>query len=133
MTVKSCCASRPSGRNKFLFYTGFSACLTHYRKEQHMNSTPLSPESDALIRELRKHEVQLQAWLQSSAVNALWFLVDPVDALRAANLGLPEDLLLELEQTIKSLENKLGSALSQPLPESMAAPAPSPGCRQSPA
>jgi len=97
-----------------------------------MNPTP-SPESDTLIRELRKHEVQLQTWLQSSAVNALWFLVDPVDALRAANLGLPEELLLELEQTIKSLEKKLGPALSQPLPEKAVAPAASSDYRPSPA
>jgi len=97
-----------------------------------MNPTP-SPESDMLIRELQKHEVQLQTWLQSSAVNALWFLVDPVDALRAANLGLPEELLLELEQTIKSLEKKLGPALSRPLPEKALASGPSSDCRPSPA
>lgn len=72
-----------------------------------MNPTPLSPESDRLIQELRRCEVQLQDWLAGSAVNALWFLVDPVDALRAANLGLTEESLLELQKAIDSLETKL--------------------------
>ena len=70
-----------------------------------MNSTPTSP--DRLIQELRQHEGELQAWLQSSAVNALWFLVDPVDALRTANLGLSEESLQELQKTLESLEAKL--------------------------
>lgn len=96
-----------------------------------MNLTPSSPSSDRLIQELKKCEPQLQTWLEASAVNALWFLVDPVDALRAANLGLPEDLLAELETTIKTLEEKLGHALPQPLAESSAKPVPSPGCRPS--
>ncbi len=66
-------------------------------------------------------------------MNALWFLVDPVDALRSANLGLPEDLLAELETTIKTLEEKLGHALPQPLAGNSATPVPRPGCRPSPA
>ena len=79
-----------------------------------MNPTPSSP--DRLIQELREHEAQLQTWLQSSAVNALWFLVDPVDALRAANLGLSEESLLELQKTLTGLDAKLGPlALQTPV------------------
>ncbi len=78
-----------------------------------MNPTPLCPQSDRLIRELRQCEVQLQAWLERSAVNALWFLVDPVDALRAANVGLPEESLLELQRTMDSLESKLAPLAQQ--------------------
>lgn len=71
---------------------------------------------DRLIQELRQCEPQLQAWLQCSAVNALWFLVDPVDALRSANLGLSEESLLELQETLKGLEAKLNHlALQAPV------------------
>jgi hypothetical protein len=77
-----------------------------------MNSTPPSP--DRLIQELREHETQLQTWLQSSAVNALWFLVDPVDALRTAHIGLSEESLQELQKTLESLEAKLNHLAIQP-------------------
>jgi hypothetical protein len=76
-----------------------------------MKPTPTSP--DQLIQELRQHETELQAWLQSSAVNALWFLVDPVDALRTANLGLSEESLQELQKTFDSLEAKLNQLAIQ--------------------
>lgn len=79
-----------------------------------MNPTPSSP--DRLIQELRQHEAELQVWLQSSDVNALWFLVDPVDALRTAKLGLSEESLLELQKTLESLEAKLSHlALQAPV------------------
>jgi hypothetical protein len=77
-----------------------------------MNPTP--KDSDRLILELRQYEPQLQSWLQSSAVNALWFLVDPVDALRSAKLGLSEDSLLELQKTLHDLEGKLRQLPIQP-------------------
>ena len=83
-----------------------------------MTLTPSSPGRDLLIEELQKCEAALQAWLESSSVNALWFLADPIDALRAANLGLKEETLLELEATIKSLAEKL----AQPLPEAAVTP-----------
>jgi hypothetical protein len=83
------------------------------RKETlHMNTT--RSDSDQLIQELRQCEPQLQSWLQSSAVNALWFLVDPVDALRSAKLGLSEESLLELERTLNGLESKLSQLAIQP-------------------
>ncbi|HEX7286154.1 MAG TPA: hypothetical protein VF532_08220 [Candidatus Angelobacter sp.] len=77
-----------------------------------MNPMPTSP--DQLIQELRQYELELQAWLQSSAVNALWFLVDPVDALRTANVGLSEESLQELQKTLESLEAKLNHLALQP-------------------
>lgn len=83
-----------------------------------MTLTPWSPQPDRLIEELKGCEVQLQAWLESSSVNALWFLVDPIGALRTANLGLKEETLLELEATIKSLAEKL----AQPASETAVAP-----------
>lgn len=83
-----------------------------------MTLTPSSPGRDLLIEELQRCEAALQAWLESSSVNALWFLADPMDALRAANLGLKEETLFELEATIKSLAEKL----AQPLAETAVTP-----------
>jgi hypothetical protein len=86
-----------------------------------MTLTPSSPGSDPLIEELQKCEAALRAWLESSSVNALWFLVDPMEALRAANLGLKEETLLEMEAVIKSLADKLAPALAE---TAVAPPAP---------
>jgi hypothetical protein len=84
-----------------------------------MNTAPSPP--DRLIQELRQCEPQLQSWLQSSAVNALWFLVDPVDALRTANVGMSEESLLELQQTLISLEGKLSQlSLHAPVAHTLA-------------
>jgi hypothetical protein len=89
------------------------------KRDQHMNTTP--SDSDRLIEELRQCEPQLQSWLQSSAVNALWFLVDPVDALRSAKLGLSEESLLELQRTLDSLESKLKQlAIQSPVAHTLA-------------
>ncbi|HET7873499.1 MAG TPA: hypothetical protein VFL42_13355 [Terriglobales bacterium] len=84
-----------------------------------MNTAPSPP--DRLIQELRQCEPQLQSWLQSSAVNALWFLVDPVDALRSAKIGVSEESLLELQETLNSLAAKLGPlALHAPVAHTLA-------------
>lgn len=73
-----------------------------------MTLTPSPLGNDRLVEALQSCEPQLRAWLECSSVNALWFLVDPIGALRAANLGLKEEVLIELETTIKSLAEKLG-------------------------
>ena len=65
--------------------------------------------SDRLLLELESCEAKLGAWIRSSAVNAEMFAKDPVAAMRAANLGLPEDVLQELAQVIESLSKKLSA------------------------
>jgi hypothetical protein len=47
--------------------------------------------SDRLLLELASCEAKLNAWIRSSAANAEMFSKDPVGAMRAANLGLPEE------------------------------------------
>ena len=65
---------------------------------------------DHLVRELRLHEEQLNEWLNSSPANAILFIEDPVAALRAADLGISESMLQELEETMNALVEKLGAA-----------------------
>lgn len=62
---------------------------------------------DHLLQELNLHEEQLKAWLNSSPANAILFIADPVAALRAANLGIPESMLQELKETMNALAEKL--------------------------
>ena len=78
-----------------------------------MTLTPSPLGNDRLIEALQGCEPELRAWLECSSVNSLWFLADPIGALRAANLGLKEEILLELEATIKSLAEKLGQQDAQ--------------------
>lgn len=67
---------------------------------------------DRLLLELHSHEDQLRAWLDSSEENAVLFVKNPVAALRAANLGISEELIAEFEQVLRALENKLRSGES---------------------
>jgi hypothetical protein len=52
--------------------------------------------SDQLLLELADCEGKLNAWIRTSSVNAELFAKDPVAAMRAANLGIPEDVLEDL-------------------------------------
>lgn len=52
---------------------------------------------DHLRLELAKHEAGLQEWIERCSVNAIWYMCDPVGALRSANLGIDESILKELE------------------------------------
>jgi hypothetical protein len=63
--------------------------------------------NDSLLEELNSREQQLNAWLDSAPANAMLFLEDPVAALRAANLGIPENMLEELHHTMESIARKL--------------------------
>lgn len=67
-------------------------------------------KDDHLLQELNLHEEQLNVWLNSSPANAILFIEDPVAALRAANLGIPENMLQELKETMNALAEKLGAA-----------------------
>jgi hypothetical protein len=66
--------------------------------------------ADPLLLELARCENQLKLWLSSSAENAEWFAKDPVSAMRAAELGLPEDILQELALVLGLLKEKLTDA-----------------------
>jgi hypothetical protein len=63
--------------------------------------------NDRLLEELNRHEQQLNIWLDSAPANAILFLEDPVAALRAANLGISENMLEELQQTMEAIARKL--------------------------
>ena len=65
---------------------------------------------DHLLLELRRHEPQLRAWMNSSEANAVLFVQDPPAALRAANLGISEDTILELEQVLREISERLDAA-----------------------
>ena len=67
-----------------------------------------SPDrNDRLLEELNRHEQQLNEWLDSAPANGILFLEDPIAALRAANLGIPEEMLQELQHTMAIIARKL--------------------------
>jgi hypothetical protein len=65
--------------------------------------------SDQLLRELAKCEDKLDVWLRSSPANAELFAKDPVRAMRAARLGLHDDVFNDLALVIGSLAQKLAA------------------------
>jgi hypothetical protein len=60
---------------------------------------------DQLLLELRKHQDKLRAWMELSQANTLLFMQDPAAAMRIADLGMPEDVIAELEQVLQSMES----------------------------
>jgi hypothetical protein len=65
---------------------------------------------DRLLLELRKHEAQLRAWMARSEDNAVLFVKDPPAALRAANLGMPEETIVEFESVLQEIARRLNMA-----------------------
>jgi hypothetical protein len=70
---------------------------------------------DRLLVELRKHEAKLRAWMDLSEDNAALFVRNPPAALRAANLGIREETILELEILLQDIARKLNEAPAQNL------------------
>jgi hypothetical protein len=58
----------------------------------------LSPEAAARLRhELAGYERELHDWIERCTVNAIWYISDPIGAIREANVGIDDSLLCELE------------------------------------
>lgn len=57
-----------------------------------------------LLLELRKYQDKLRAWVDLSEANSLLFVQDPAAALRAADLGISEDLIAEVEEAMQEIE-----------------------------
>jgi predicted component of type VI protein secretion system len=65
---------------------------------------------DPLMQALQGCESRLRAWLNECDLNAELFRRDPLTAIRAANLGIDEGLLAELEGALTGIALKLGLA-----------------------
>ena len=63
------------------------------------------------MQKLSRCEGQLSDWLTGSENNAEWFARDPVAAMRAADLGLDELMLRDLEAITTSIAQKLNAAM----------------------
>jgi len=50
-----------------------------------------------VLREFARYEDKLQEWAGRCSINAIWYLCDPFDAMRNANLGIDEELISELK------------------------------------
>jgi hypothetical protein len=57
-----------------------------------------------LLLELRKYQDELRAWVDLSEANSLLFVQDPATALRVADLGISEDLIVEVEEALREIE-----------------------------
>lgn len=65
---------------------------------------------DNVLRELAAKEADLRKWIQLSETNTRWFARDPMSAIRAANLGLEEHVLQQLEIITSAIARKLRGA-----------------------
>lgn len=50
-----------------------------------------------IAKELSPYESGLREWIGRCSLNAMWYLADPIGALREARLGIEEELLEQLE------------------------------------
>ena len=62
---------------------------------------------EQLMLDLAAKEQQLAEWIHSSEQNTRWFAADPMGAIRAANLGLDDHILQQLELITLSIARKL--------------------------
>jgi hypothetical protein len=69
--------------------------------------TKKQPPQDPLISELHKVEIRLQQWLAKSKANATLFRNDPMAALRAADVDLEDETMMELEMIFSNIARKL--------------------------
>jgi hypothetical protein len=65
------------------------------------------PNGDPLLEALFDCEARLTAWLCESRDHAELFHRDPLAAIRAANTGMDESLLMNLEETMTGIALKL--------------------------
>lgn len=63
-----------------------------------------------LLQELSARENDLLQWIRSSERNTRLFTADPIAAIRAANLGIDEQVLYQLELITLSIAKKLRDA-----------------------
>ncbi len=59
------------------------------------------------LNELAKVEARLQQWLARSQENASLFRADPIAALKAADVDLEDDTMMELELIFAGIARKL--------------------------
>jgi hypothetical protein len=59
------------------------------------------------LSELKKIEARLQQWLARSRENASLFRADPIAALKAADVDLEDDTMMELELIFAGIARKL--------------------------
>lgn len=73
------------------------------------NGYPANPDpgTDLLLTQLYACEEQLHAWLESSEENAAFFAADPIAAMRAAKVGIDEEVLQELASVLAGIQRKL--------------------------
>lgn len=52
-----------------------------------------------IAKELSRYESGLREWIGRCSLNAMWYLADPIGAIREARLGIDEELLDQLESS----------------------------------
>jgi hypothetical protein len=62
---------------------------------------PSNPER--LLNWFRQNAAQLKAWTAQSESHARLMLLDPLQAIRAAGLAIPDDLIPELQSSAKAI------------------------------
>lgn len=59
------------------------------------------------MNELVRVENRLQQWIAGSSKNARWFRRDPIGAMRAAGLGMDDELMCELDMIMSGIAQKI--------------------------
>jgi hypothetical protein len=65
---------------------------------------------ERLMLDLAEKEHLLLDWIHASERNTRWFATDPMSAIRAANLGIDDHVLHQLELITLSIARKLRQA-----------------------
>ena len=65
---------------------------------------------ERLMQDLAAKEHLLLDWIHASERNTRWFATDPMSAIRAANLGIDDHVLQQLELITLSIARKLREA-----------------------
>ncbi len=78
-----------------------------FGKEHPRTNLTLQREFAALRGKLTRKQPALDRWLRHSEANADLFFRDPMAALRAANLGIEEEVLKELETATLEVSQRM--------------------------
>ena len=70
-------------------------------------------QPDHLLQALQQCDYQLEIWLSRSPANARLLVQDPAAALKAAQLELSREAMLELIETLTELARKLNLDLPE--------------------
>jgi hypothetical protein len=72
----------------------------------HLGAEATSMVNSAALK-IRPYEKAIQQWIGQSPDNAMLFLTNPIQAMQTAGIGIPEEILSEVQATSNHLVQSL--------------------------